>query len=98
MNTLEGIIEDVEKSDLVSKKVIDKVIELISQEKWQEINDKEGNIITTTGELLITLKEIPYLEKQIEKMKCCGNCNKMFCNEQDRKECGYNYKYWKLRV
>lgn len=98
MNTLEGIIEDVEKSDLVSKKVIDKVIELIGQEKWQELNDKEGNTITTTGELLITLKEIPYLEKQIEKMKCCGNCNKMFCNEQDKKECGYNYKYWELRV
>lgn len=98
MNTLEGIIKDVEKSDLVSDKVIKKVRELIGQEKWQELHDEESDIITTTGELLITLKRIPNLEAQIEKMKCCGNCNKMFCNEQDKKECGYNYKHWELRV
>lgn len=46
----------------------------------------------------IAIEYISNLEKQIEKMKCCGNCNKMFCNEQDKKECGYNYKHWELRV
>lgn len=68
MNTLEGIIEDVEKSELVSDKVIKKVRELIGQEKWQELHDEESDIITTAGELLITLKGIPDLEEQIEKM------------------------------
>ena len=42
-------------------------------------------------------KKIEELEAQIEKMKCCGNCNKMFCGPEDKKECGYNYKYWELR-
>lgn len=78
MNTLEGIIEDVNKSDLVSDKVIKKVRELIGQEKWQELYDEESDIITTTGEILITLKGIPDLEAQIEKMKCGGNCKHLY--------------------
>jgi len=74
MNTLEGIIEDINKCELVSDKVIKKVRELIGQEEWNDLYDEENDIITTTGELLITLKGIPDLEAQIEKMKCCNNC------------------------
>ncbi len=69
MNDIKGIIEDVEKSDLVSDKVIKKVIEIIGQEKWQDINDEESDICTTTGELIITLKNIPYLEEELEEYK-----------------------------
>lgn len=64
MNDIKGIIEDVEKSDLVSKKVIKRVIEIIGQEKWQDIYDEEGDICTTTGELIITIKGIADLEKE----------------------------------
>lgn len=69
MNDIKGIIEDVEKSSLVSDKVIEKVIEIIGQEKWQDINDKKSDICTTTGELIITLKGIPYLEKENAELK-----------------------------
>ena len=69
MNDLKGIIEDVEKSDLVSDKVIKKVIEIIGQEKWQDIHDEESDICTTTGELIITLKGITYLEKENTELK-----------------------------
>ena len=69
MNDLKGIIEDVEKSDLVSDKVIKKVIEIIGQEKWQDINDEKSDICTTTGELIITLKCIPELEKENAELK-----------------------------
>ena len=64
MNDFKGIIEDVEKSSLVSDKVIEKVIEIIGQEKWQDINDEKSDICTTEGELIITLKGIPELEKE----------------------------------
>ena len=69
MNDIKGIIEDVEKSDLVSDKIIKKVIEIIGQEKWQEINDKKSDIYTTTGELIITLKRIPDLEEENAELK-----------------------------
>ena len=69
MNDIKGIIEDVEKSDLVSDKVIKKVIEIIGQEKWQEINDEKSDICTTTGELIITLKGITDLEKENKELK-----------------------------
>lgn len=75
MNDLKGIIKDVEKSSLVSDKVIKKVIEIIGQEKWNDIHNEESDICTTTGELIITLKGIVDLEHQIEQMKCCENCN-----------------------
>lgn len=95
MNDLKGIIEDCNKSDLVSDKLIKKIIEIIGQEEWQDLYDENNNICTTMGELIITLKGIPdlewqlqevvkdndnyqaenkRLEQQIEKMKCCGNC------------------------
>ena len=64
MNTLEGIIEDVNKSNLVSDKVIKKVRELIGQEKWNDLYDEESDIITTTGELLITLKSTKELQEE----------------------------------
>lgn len=69
MNGIKGIIEDVEKSDLVSDKVIKKIIEIIGQEKWQDINDSKSDICTTTGELIITLKGIPELEKENAELK-----------------------------
>ena len=47
MNDIKGIIEDVEKSDLVSNKVIKKVIEIIGQEEWNDvINGEESDICT----------------------------------------------------
>ena len=69
MNDIKGIIEDVEKSDLVSDKVIKKVIEIIGQEKWQDIHDEKSDICTTTGELIINLKGIPELEKENAELK-----------------------------
>ena len=88
MNDIKGIIEDVEKSSLVSDKVIKKVIKIIGQEEWNNIYDEESDICTTTRELIITLKSVAELEKenvemkkqlakakeQIEQMKCCENC------------------------
>ena len=65
MNTIEGIIEDVGKSDLVSNKVINEIIGIIGQEKWQRINDEKGDTCTTPGELLITLKELADLENSL---------------------------------
>lgn len=64
MNDLEGIIEDCNKSDLVSKKVIEKIIKIIGQKRWNRIHDEESDICTTMGELIITLKGIPDLEKE----------------------------------
>ena len=78
MNDFKGIIEDVEKSSLVSDKVIEKVIEIIGQEKWQDINDEKSDICTTEGELIITLKGIPELEKEnaelTETLKTYNGC------------------------
>ena len=70
MNDIKGIIEDVEKSSLVSNKVIKKVIEIIGQEKWQDIHDEESDICTTAGELSITLRDIVYIEKEPENKRC----------------------------
>ena len=56
MNDIKSIIEDCNKSDLVSKKVIRKVVEIIGQERWHELNDEESDICTTIGELIITLE------------------------------------------
>ena len=69
MNDLKGIIEDCNKSDLVSDKVIKKIIEIIGQEKWQDLYDEESDICTTMGELIITLKDIPYLEEENSRLK-----------------------------
>lgn len=56
MNDIKSIIEDCHKSDLVSKKVIRKIIEIIGQERWQELCDEENDICTTMGELIIALE------------------------------------------
>lgn len=88
MNDLKGIIEDVNKSDLVSKNVLEKIIRLIGQETWQSLNDIHSDIITTSGEVAITLRNLKRLEEEneqlkqsnwellekIEKMKNCANC------------------------
>lgn len=69
MNDIKGIIEDVEKSSIVSDKVIKKVIEIIGKEKWNDIYDEEDDICTTTGELIITLKGIIDLEKENTELR-----------------------------
>lgn len=69
MNDIKGIIEDVEKSSLVSDKVIKKIIEIIGQEEWQDLHDENNDICTTMGELIITLKGIAELEKENYRIK-----------------------------
>lgn len=69
MNDLKGIIEDCNKSDLVSKEVIKKVIEIIGQEEWNDLYDGHSNICTTMGELIITLKGITNLEKENAELR-----------------------------
>ena len=69
MNDLKGIIEDCNKSDLVSDKVIKKVIEIIGQEEWQDLHDENNDVCTTMGELIITLKGIADLEKENAELK-----------------------------
>jgi hypothetical protein len=69
MNDLKGIIEDCNKSDLVSKKVIEKVIEIIGQKKWNDLQNETSDICTTMGELIITLKGITDLEEENEKLQ-----------------------------
>ena len=51
MNDIKGIIEDVEKSNLVSNKVIKKVIKIIGQKEWNNIHNEESDICTTTEEV-----------------------------------------------
>lgn len=78
MNDLKSIIEDVNKSDVISKKVIEKVIEKIGWEEWQDLYDEYTDTRTTTGEVVITLRnleiDIEQLESQIKKMINCWNC------------------------
>ena len=69
MNDLKGIIEDCNKSDLVSDKVIKKVIEIIGQEEWQILHDENNDVCTTMGELIITLKGITELENENAELK-----------------------------
>lgn len=64
MNDLKGIIEDCNKSDLISDKIIKKIIEIIGQEEWQDLHDENNDVCTTMGELIITLKGIAELEKE----------------------------------
>ena len=111
MNDIKGIIEDVEKSNLVSDKVIKKVIKIIGQEEFNNIYVEESDICTTTGELIITLKGIAELEKQkcellgliqakdklIEKMKRCKNCEFSIpiCDTHCQ-DCDEHYSNWRL--
>ncbi|MCR5765652.1 MAG: hypothetical protein K6G09_06720 [Treponema sp.] len=78
MNDLKGIIEDCNKSDIVSNKVIKKIIEIIGQEEWQDLDDENSDICTTMGELIITLDRITDLEKENAELDCQKNRNK-FC-------------------
>ena len=68
MNDIKCIIEDVEKSDLVSTKVINKVINMIGREEWNDLYDIENDICTTTGELIITLKGIVELNNKVKRL------------------------------
>ncbi len=75
MNDIKGIIEDCNKSDLVSDKIIKKIIEIIGQEEWQDLHDENNDICTTMGELIITLKGIADLEKENADLKSeCRTC------------------------
>ena len=99
MNDLKGIIEDCNKSDLVSKKVIKKVIEIIGQEEWQILHDENNDICTTMGELIITLDGINELEQQIGKMKCHANCKHQ--NDDSFKHMGGWFgccEHWEMKV
>ncbi len=69
MNDLKGIIEDCNKSDLVSDKIIKKIIEIIGQEEWQDLHDENNDICTTMGELIITLNGVADLEKENALLK-----------------------------
>ena len=69
MNDLKGIIEDCNKGDLVSNKIIKKIIKIIGQEEWQILHDENNDICTTMGELIITLKGIVDLEKENAELK-----------------------------
>ena len=64
MNDIKGIIEDCYKSDLVSDRVIKKVVEIIGQGEWQNLHDENSDICTTMGELIITLERFADLEKE----------------------------------
>ena len=64
MNDLKGIIEDCNKSDLISDKIIKKVIEIIGQEEWQDLHDENNDVCTTMGELIITLKGVAEVEQE----------------------------------
>ena len=60
---------------------------------------KKNNVIEIRDIRIKTLKqENTELKNQIEKMKCCGNCNSVFCNAEDKLNCGYNYDNWSLRT
>lgn len=76
MNDLKGIIEDCNKSDLVSDKIIKKIIEIIGQEEWQDLHDENNDICTTMGELIITLKGIADLEKENAELKADNDARK----------------------
>ena len=69
MNDITSIIEDCYKSDIVSDRVIKKVIEIIGQKKWQILHDENNDICTTMGELIITLDRITDLEKENAELK-----------------------------
>lgn len=60
----------------------------------------DGNCSKARGGKDYLYEECSYTaaQEQIEKTKCCANCNHNFCNESDKRECGYNYKNWELRI
>lgn len=69
MNSLKGIRDDIEKSTLISKKVLGKIVELIGETTYQLLEDEYSDIITTTGEVAICLDSLENLEKENEQLK-----------------------------
>lgn len=52
----EDLIEQLNRSTIVSNAVIKKVIEIIGQEKWQELEDSYSDIFCTSGELISVVR------------------------------------------
>jgi len=46
--------------------VIEKIIEKIGQEEWQELYDKYNDVVTTTGEVVIALRNLELENEQLE--------------------------------
>lgn len=69
MNDLKGIRDDIEKSTLISEKVLGKIVELIGENTYQLLEDEHSDIMTTTGELAITLRNLERLEEENEQLK-----------------------------
>ena len=112
MNSLKGIRDDIEKSTLISKKVLGKIVELIGENTYQLLKNEHSDIMTTTGELAICLRSLEGLEKEneqlkqkIERMKNHENCkhhsqySRMHTIYADDKIICYkckNYSLWEL--
>ena len=67
-------------------------------EYWakQELKEEEDEKKKDIQELIATLRqENEQLKAQIEKMKCCGNCDKEFQFSKCA-DC-YDYSKWKLK-
>lgn len=106
MNDLKNIIEDVNKSDIISKKVIEKVIEILGQEEWQDLCDNYNDTVTTIGEVVIAMcsldQENNLLKTQNEKMMNCWNCahykvGETTCLKGKPHNSGGCIKDWELR-
>lgn len=52
----EDLIEQLNRSTIVSNAVIKKVIEIIGQEKWQELEDNYSDIFCTSGEFISVVR------------------------------------------
>lgn len=107
MNDIKSIIEDINKSEIVSKKVIEKIIEKIGQEEWHDLYDEYNDTVTTTGEVVIALRSLDQennlLKTQIEKMKNCWNCEyynagETTCLKGKPHNSGGCFKDWILRT
>lgn len=69
MNSLKGIRDDIEKSTLISEKVLGKIVELIGENTYQLLKNEHSDIMTTSGELAICLRSLEDLEKENEQLK-----------------------------
>lgn len=95
MNSLKGIRDDLEKSTLISEKVLGKIVELIGENTYRLLEDEHSDIITTTGELAICLRSLEILEKENEQLKAklraiktchfngCIGCANKNCKEKE---------------
>lgn len=70
------------------------------EEENQYLIDLECGIWNCHTAVIKLLKKNEELEKQIEKMRCCGNCKNNFSchyesiDELARKDCGKDFKSW----